>query len=159
MSKLSLLTIVLTVTAVIYAGQNSWRPAKNFKAIEESVLKTHTEMVQAANNLDAEKFLAHILDCDSVRIVQDGRLFKTKQEVADVITGGFQSVDQLERQADHTSITVISPTAAVVTSTGTSTVTVGGQTFTNPFAASTLFVLADGQWKVLNGHYSVPNPR
>lgn len=159
MSKLSTLVLTLTVTAIVLAGQKSWRSIEGHEAIEKTVLKTHTEMVQGANNLNAEKFLAQILDCESMRIVQDGRLFKTKQEVADVIAGGFQSVDQLERKADHTSVTVISPTAAMVTSTGTSTVTVGGQTFTTPFASSILFVLTDGQWKVLNGHYSVPNPR
>lgn len=75
------------------------------------------------------------------------------------VTTGLQSVDQLERRADHTSITVISPVATMVTSTGIATVTTGAQTFTTPFDASTSFVLTDGQWKVLNGYYSVHNPR
>lgn len=48
----------------------------------------------------------------------------------------------------------------MLTASGTSFVTLSnGRTLTGPFALSSGIVLRDGQWNLLQGHYSTPNPR
>ena len=87
-------------------------------------------------------------------------VFGTHQEALDTVRIGFERVAQMERIYERTEVTVLSPKVALVTAKGTSKVTLlDGRTFNNPFAASTVFVLRDGQWKLLHGHYSLPNPR
>ena len=57
-------------------------------------------------------------------------------------------------------VTVISTEAALLTGSGTSTVTLeDGRSFENRFAVSLVFVRKGDGWKVLHGHYSAPNPR
>ncbi len=160
MSKMRNLTLVLVVAAVVVAGPSSLRPVDDAKAIEEAVLKTHIEMIQAANNLDADKFLSYILDVEQVRIIQDGVLLKTKQEISNVIAKGFEGAASVERNFEYPAVAVLSPTTAVVTGAGMATVTTrSGRTISSRFATSEVFVLTDGQWKILSGHYSLPNPR
>lgn len=161
--------LVLACVSVVWAVQSEKLPSESDKnavpteqqkAIEKVVLKTHLQMSQADSNLDADKFFSYILDFDKGLIIQDGRLFKTRQEAYETVKEGFEGISQLKRTYEHTYVTVISPEAALLTAQGTSTVTLSdGQTFSSPFAASLVYVLQDGQWKVLHGHYSVPNPR
>jgi uncharacterized protein (TIGR02246 family) len=153
---------ILACVSVVWAVQNykSDIPLEQQQAIEKAVLKTHIEMTQADSNLDVDKFFSYILDFDKGLIIQDGRLFKTRQEAYEAVKEGFEGISQLKRTYEQTYVTVISPEVALLTAHGTSTVTLSdGQTFSSPFAVSLVFVLRDGQWKVLHGHYSVPNTR
>jgi putative intracellular protease/amidase len=134
--------------------------AEQRKAIEKAVLEVHDKIIEAEKSLDAEKFFAYVPDFDSGLIIQDGTLFKTRLEAMETIRVGFQSVTKVERTCDQTYVTVLSPETALLTATGTSSVTLpDGRTLSGPFAASMIFVLRDGQWKLLQGHYSTPNPR
>ncbi|MHC4478203.1 MAG: nuclear transport factor 2 family protein [Planctomycetota bacterium] len=154
--------LVLACVSVVLATQNSKTaiPLEQQKAIEKAVLKTHIQMTQADNNLDVDKFFSYILDFNKGLIIQDGRLFQTRQEAFKVVKKGFEGLSQLKRTHEQTHVTAISPETALLTAQGTSTVTLSdGQTFSSPFAVSMVYVLRDGKWKVLHGHYSVPNPR
>jgi hypothetical protein len=123
------------------------------------VLETHAKMMAAEKNLDADKFFECIADFDKGLIIQDGTLFKTRQEALDVVKAGFQGVTKVERKYDQTYVTVLSPEIALLTASGTSSATLSdGRTLSGPFAASMVFVLKEGQWKLLQGHYSTPNP-
>jgi len=169
MSNVFKAILVLTCVSVVWAVQSegllsesdkSAVPLEQQQAIEKAVLKTHIQMTQADNNLDVDKFFSYILDFDKGLIIQDGRLFKTRQEAYEVVKKGFEVISQLKRTYEQTHLTAISPKTALLTAQGTSTVTLSdGQTFSSPFAVSMVYVLRDGQWKVLHGHYSVPNPR
>jgi uncharacterized protein (TIGR02246 family) len=153
---------ILACVSVVLAVQNEKTtvPLEQQQAIEKAVLKTHIQMSQADNSLDADKFFSYILDFDKGLIIQDGRLFKTRQEAYEAVKEGFEGISQLKRTYEQTYVTVISPEAALLTARGTSTVTLSdGQTFSGPFAVSLVYVLRDGHWKVLHGHYSVPNAR
>jgi uncharacterized protein (TIGR02246 family) len=154
--------IILVCVSVVWAIQNdrSSMPPDQQQAIEKAVLKSHNQMSQADSNLDVDKFFSYILDFDKGFIIQDGRLFRTRQEAYEAVKKGFEGISQLKRTYEQTYVTVISPETALLTAQGTSTVTLSdGQTFSRPFAVSTVYVLRDGQWKVLHGHYSVPNAR
>jgi ketosteroid isomerase-like protein len=122
------------------------------------VLEANAQVTQASNSLDVDRFFAYILDSDKGPVIQDGRLFKTRAEALEAVRAGFQGVTKAERRYDQTFVTVLSPQAALLTAAGSSTATLsGGQTLTSPFALSLVFVLRDGQWKILHGHYSIPN--
>ncbi len=169
MSNVFKAILVLACVSVVWAVQSEGLLSENDKnavplvqqqAIEKAVLKTHIEMTHADNNLDVEKFFSYILNFDKGLIIQDGRLFKTRQEAYEAVKKGFEGISQLKRTYEQTYVTVISPETALLIAQGTSTVTLSdGQTFSSPFAVSLVYVLRDGQWKVLHGHYSVPNPR
>jgi hypothetical protein len=162
MSNVFKVILVLACVSVVLAVQDdkSAVPLEQQQIIEKAVLKTHIQMTKADINLDVDKFFSYILDFDKGLIIQDGRLFKTRQEAYEVVKKGFEGISQLKRTYEQTHVTAISPETALLTAQGTSTVTLSdGQTFSSPFAVSMVYILRDGQWKVLHGHYSVPNPR
>ena len=128
--------------------------------VERAVLKTHHEMVAAADALDAERFFAFILDEARGPVIQDGRLFATRAEALGVVARGFAGVARVERVYETEDVTVISKDTALLTGRGTTTVTLqDGRTLEGAFAVSLVFVRRGEEWKVLHGHYSAPNPR
>ena len=156
------ITILVFISAVLAAQSNTGNmsSSEQQQALEKSVLKTFQQMNEAEINLDADKFFSYILDFDKGLIIQDGRLFKTRQEAYEAVKQGFEGISQLKRTYEQTYITIISPETVLLTARGTSTVTLlDGRVLSGPFAASIIYVLRDGQWKVLHGHYSIPNPR
>ena len=154
--------IVVLVSAVLAAQSNTGNvpSLEQQQAIEKAVLNTYKQMSQAETSLDADKFFSYILDFDKGLIIQDGRLFKTRQEAYYTVKEGFEGISNLNRVNEQTYITVISPDTVLLTARGTSTVTLlDGRVLSGPFAASLVFVQRDSQWKVLQGHYSIPNQR
>lgn len=128
-------------------------------AIVQAVLAANAALTDASNRLDTDGFFADIVDSDETRIIQDGKLFKTRAETMAAVRQGSQGVARLERRFEDPHVTVLAPGAALLTADGTTSVTLqDGRTFNNRFAVSLLFVLRDGRWKVLHGHYSLPNP-
>jgi ketosteroid isomerase-like protein len=153
------LLLVLACVSIVTALQGNRDSGMDEAAIEKAVLKVNDEMIQASNNLDADKFFEYILDTNKGLIIQDGILFKTHQEAYDVVKKGFEAFSKLQRSFNQIYVTVISSNTALLTGTGTTRATLkDGQTITAPFAVSLVFVLKDGQWKLLQGHYSTPNP-
>ena len=130
------------------------------QSVEKAVLAVHQKMTEAASELDAEGFFAFILDSAKGPVIQDGRLFVTRAEALETVRRGFEGVVSVDRTYETTDVTVISEQAALLTGKGRSTVTLeDGRSVSGPFAVSLVFVMRDGEWKVLHGHYSVPNPR
>ncbi len=156
------IALVFLCVSVVWAAQNSTPRAadEQQKAIEKAVLEVHAKMMEAEKNRDMDRFFSYIQDFDKGCIIQDGRLFKTRKEALDAVKEPFQRLSKVERKYDQMYVTVISPEAALLTGTGTVSVTTSdGQTLAGPFAVSMVFVVRDGQWKLLQGHYSTPNQR
>ena len=129
-------------------------------AVEAAVLEAHHQMTAAAEALDAEEFFAFILDSARGPVIEDGRLFANRADALEAVRTGFEGVASVERVYETTDVTVISEEAALLTGNGTSTVTLqDGRRLDGRFAVSLVFVLRDGAWRVLHGHYSIPNPR
>jgi hypothetical protein len=160
MTNVYKIIIVLVCVSVVWAVQGNKDPNSiEHQVIEKAVLETHNQMTKAEINLDPEKLFSYIPDFDKGLILQDGRLFKTRQEALDAVKKGLEGITQLKRVYEQTYVTVISPQTALLTAQGTTTVTLSdGRVFSGPFAVSTLYVLRDGSWKALHGHYSIPNP-
>jgi len=126
-------------------------------AIETAILEANARMTYAANSLNADAFFEYILDSDKGVIIQNGVLFKTRQEALEAVKRGFVGIATLKRQIESPRITIISPDLAVLTGEGNTIATLqDGRTITNHFAVSLIFQRKDGQWKVLQGHYSTP---
>ena len=157
MRKIIILLTCVCVTCVV-AFQASQGAANNDAAIKQAVLKVHQQMTDSG--LDVDTFFDCILDFDNGMIIQDGVLFKTSNEAYDAVRKGYEGLSKVTRTYDQTFVTVLSSESALLTGTGTTEVTLtDGRTFDSKFAVSMVFVLRDGQWKVLHGHYSIPNPR
>lgn len=155
-----LIVALLLCISLVWASQGRDQPMTEAarSAVEKAVLETNTRMTEAANSLDADRFFSYILDSNKGSIIQDGRLFKTRAEALEVVRRGFQGIDKMDRRYDQTHVTVISPEVALLTAEGSSTATLSdGRTLSNRFAVSLVFVLTDRQWKVLHGHFSIPN--
>jgi uncharacterized protein (TIGR02246 family) len=162
MTRVIKVVIVLACASVVWAMQSTppQLNAEMQKSIEKAVLETHAKMMEAEKALDAEEFFKYILDFDNGMIIQDGTMFKTRQEALDIVQMGFEGVSAIDRTYDRTYVTVLSPQTAVLTAKGTSSVTLQtGQMVHGPFAVSMVFVQRDGRWRLLHGHYSTPNPQ
>lgn len=128
--------------------------------VEGQVLEANARMNAAAESLDVEEFFGWILDEPGVTIIQDGRLFRDRDEAKAVVREGYQGVASLARAFDRTRVTPLSDDAAVLAASGTTVVELtDGRTLEAPFAVSLVFVRRDGGWKVLHGHYSIPARR
>ncbi len=151
--------VVLGLATLAMALQGSSNTTGDKEAMEKAVLEANSRMTQADNSLDAEKFFAFILDSDKGPIIQDGRLFKTRAEALESVRTSFQQVTKIERKYDQTHVTILSSDVALLSAAGSYTATLfDGQTVMGgPFALSLVWVLRDGQWKVLHGHYSTPS--
>ena len=147
------LALILTGTLQLFA-----ETASSADLIVQAVLATNARMNDAANRLDTDAFFTHIVDSDESRIIQDGKLFKTRAEAMIAVRQGSQRALKSERIFDEPHVTVIAPDAALLTAEGTTSVTLqDGRTFQGRFAVSLVFVLRNGEWKLFHGHYSLPN--
>ena len=125
--------------------------------VARSVLETNAKMTQAANNMDFDGFFSYMVDSDQCVILQNGKVFKSRAEALESIKKGYMDVTKVDRRFDHPQVTVISPDVALLASEGHVAATLtDGRTVETRFAVSLVFVKRDGQWKVLQGHYSMP---
>jgi hypothetical protein len=127
--------------------------------IVQAVLAANTRLTDAANRLDTDAFFAGIVDSDETRIIQDGKLFKTRADAMAAVRQGSQGIARLERSFNDPHVTVLAPSVALLTADGTMAATLSdGRAIERRFAVSLVFVFRDGQWMLFHGHYSLPNP-
>ena len=158
MSRMLKVTLALAVGTVALAASKTLPVVDNTKAIEKAILKAHAEMVQAAKQSGCGRVLVLYPGCRANAYHSGRRFVQEQRGDIECYQLGFENTASIERNFDYTSVAVLSPTTAVVTGTGTSTVvTRSGRTISSRFATSNVFVLTHGQWKLLNGHYSNPN--
>ena len=152
---LTLAAILPTVAVTL--GQQKPQLDTADKAIERAVLETNARMTQAADRMDVDAFFEYIVDSDQCVIIQNGTVFKTRQEAVQAVQSGYAGLAKLDRQFKNPKVTVVSPDVALLASEGTVSATLSdGRHIDARFAVSLVFVLRDGKWKVLQGHYSNP---
>ena len=151
--------LLLPGLALAIAAPLPGEPPLSDTAIVRAVLDANARLTDASDRLDTDAFFTGIVDSDETRIIQDGRLFKTRAEAMAVVRQGSQGVAKLERRFDVPHVTVLAPGVALLTAEGTTAVTLqDGRALSSRFAVSLVFVLRDGRWKLFHGHYSLPNP-
>ena len=151
------LVAALLPTIRLAAQMPAPTPDASAAAIQQAVLETNAAMTKAADRLDADAFFEYILDTDQGLIVQNGEIFKTRQEALQAVKRGFQDFTRMDRRFDDPRVTVVSPDVALLVADGTTAATLkDGRTIERRFAVSLLFVRREGRWKLLHGHYSMP---
>ncbi len=147
-----IVTIILAVVLILQAANDQ---ASDPAAIEKAVVEAYHRI--NASGMDMDRFFADILDFDNGMIIQNGLLFKTRQEAYDAVKKGFEGVTKVQRNYDQTYVRILSAKHALLTGTGVTKIELAnGQSFNSPFAVSLVFQLDHGQWKILQGHYSTP---
>ena len=134
--------------------------AQDRAAIEKAVLETSAQMTRAAENLDVDRLFSFMLPNDRGSIVQYGNVLQTREQALAQTREGFRGIRSVEYRWKRQQVTVISPTVALLVSEGEAHMTTEqGASFSRSFAQSLVFVLTDGQWKVLHAHQSAPLSR
>jgi hypothetical protein len=153
------LLLILGVAA-LWAAQETPCCVVETEAITKAVLAANDKFIQAANSMDADAFFETIIGNEPGCIISDGKVYANREDALVDVRMGFESVQAMTRTYDQTHVTVLSATTALFTGKGKSHVsTYSGRTIDSPFAVSLVFVLKEGQWQVLHGHFSMPNPR
>ena len=159
MKKFFILIIALTSMLVLCAARSNQNDisAAQKNSIEKEILKVHEEMKKAGEKFDADELFKYVLDVNDV-IIENGVQRSTWKNAYDATRQGFQGINELSYTYKHTKINVISTTVALWTGSGTTTATLtDGRKLTIDFAETIIFMLRDGQWKVLHAHRSSPN--
>ena len=124
---------------------------------EKAILKVHDALIAAAEKRDVETMFGYILENDKGAIAQDGRLLSRK-EAMEQIRQVFEGIVGIQYNFEQRNIKMLSPKIGLMTATGTTTVTVDtGESFTTPFANTSVFVFQEDGWKIIHGHHSIPN--
>ena len=147
------LFVLLMLVSVAVAYQTTAPLDK--AAITQAVLAANAKATAAANSMDADKFFEHIIGSEPGCIINDGRLYHSREEALADVRMGFEATAEITRSFDKTHVTVLSADTALLTATGTTHVTrFGGGKSKSAFAVSQLFVKKDGEWKIKHGHFS-----
>jgi uncharacterized protein (TIGR02246 family) len=126
-------------------------------AIEEAVLDVSAQMSAAGEARDAARLFSYILENDKGAIVQNGSVSQTRSEALVQTEANLRGIQSIKYTWRRQQVTVISPVVAVLVASGESAaVTDDGRSFTTPFAQTLVFVLTQGQWRVLHAHQSSP---
>jgi ketosteroid isomerase-like protein len=128
--------------------------------IEQAVLKTNAEMVQAAESGDLDKLFGFVLENDRGAVVQDGKILVTRRQVIESTRQGMAGFKKIDYIFEQELVTVLSPSLALLVADGvTDATTRDGRIFSVRFAQSVLFQLQNGKWQVLHAHRSFPANR
>jgi ketosteroid isomerase-like protein len=161
---LSPLPVVVMATASLVpsttaAQEGRTVPEETARSVEEAVLETNRRMTEAVDSLDFDAFFDFFASGDGVTIVQDGDVFRSLDAARAAVEAGYAGIRRVERRYENPSVTVLSSDAALLVSEGPLTVTLmDDRQFSRRFAVSLLFVRRTDGWKVLHGHYSMPDP-
>ena len=143
--------------AALAVGATAFAHAQDRAAIEKAVIETSAQMTRAAENLDVDRLFSFMLPNDRGSIVQYGNVLQTREQALAQTRESFRGIHSIEYRWKRQQVTVISPTVALLVSEGEAHMTTEqGASFSRSFAQSLVFVLADGQWKVLHAHQSAP---
>lgn len=148
-----LVAAVLGVTLPV----GSFAAEDSVVTIKQQVLAAHDAMIAAAQALDLGQLYDSVLDTDTIALVVDGRLIRTKAEAEANSRSGFQGIATIEYASAERNVTVLSANAALLIVDGSAEVaTVDGRTFSAPFIQTIVLVLRGGEWRVLHTHQSAP---
>jgi uncharacterized protein (TIGR02246 family) len=129
-------------------------------AIEKAVSERHARTLRDAEKLDLERAIASMLDTDKGAFIRDGELLLTRQEVYETFKVAYAGLEAQDIEVGRQNVIVLAPDIAVLVGEGKSTSTTkDGRVFSSPWAETVIYVLRDGEWKVIHAHQSVPGRR
>ncbi len=147
--------LVIIVIATALEGQSSKSSVP--PDVEKAVLARMAEIQNAAQALDPDRVFSFVLENDKGALVQNGKLFLTRKEALQSTKQGFQGLRKVDYRFDQQHVTLLSPTVALATGDGLSSVTTDdGKKFSTRFAQSVVLILSNGEWQVFHAHRSFP---
>jgi ketosteroid isomerase-like protein len=161
MKKLSAAFLVVALAfAVLAAGdlqaQEDAGPER--EAVEAAIRSVMGAMREAAGRFDADALYAHVLDSETLPIIENGRLALTHSDALRRTAEGFRGLTRLSYRYTQENITVTAPNTVLWVASGTASATLAdGREITTPFAETIVFIWNENRWRVLHAHRSVPN--
>ena len=129
-------------------------------AVEQAVLACHDQTLAAADALDLDRLFGFIAETNRGSMIANGVLSLTREDTIQNTRPGLQRLKALKYETKDRHVTVLSRTAALLITTGTTHFTTAeGRELTAPYAQTIVFVLRDGRWQVLHLHSSAPVQR
>ncbi|TWT82688.1 hypothetical protein CA13_41510 [Planctomycetes bacterium CA13] len=148
---------VLVISSTTTVAQLQTKTVSNPSGAEQAVQARLAEIQTAAESLDPEKVFSFVCENDKGALIQNGEFLLTREEALQATKRGFENLDKITYRFDQQHTTLLSPTIALATAEGMSSVTTkNGRTFSSKFAQSVVLILADGEWKVFHAHRSFP---
>lgn len=160
-------TLLVALLLVAGAAVSCRRPASDDNlsaaertAIEQAVLACHDQTLAAVAARDLDRLFGFLAATDRGSMISNGRLLLTRDEVIASTRRQFQGIAALQYETRERHVTVLSPTAALLVTTGQTRLTdAGGREIVAPYVQTLVWVLRDGRWQVLHLHSSAPAPR
>ncbi|MDO9695175.1 MAG: nuclear transport factor 2 family protein [Candidatus Latescibacteria bacterium] len=155
--KTATFALMLVIIAAVAVSQGQSSKSSTSVDVQKAVLARLAEIQSAAQSLDPDKVFSFVLENDAGSLAQNGKLFLTRKEALESTKQGFQGLQSVSYRFDEQHVTLLSPTVALATGEGSSSATLDdGRALTTRFAQSVVFVLTNGEWKVLHSHRSFP---
>ena len=158
-------TAALTLVTIALVTESQTAPVGNpAQAVSEKAILARLNDIQtAAQALDADKVFSSVMENNSGAIAQNGKVFLTRSNALESTRQSFESLQnagaRVEYHFDQQHVAFLSPTIALATGEGLTSVTMGdGQILKTQFAQSVVMVLTNGEWKVFHAHRSFVPP-
>lgn len=152
--------VILSALSILAApAASQGQPSKDSTSqdVQKAVLSRLAEIQNAAQALDPDKVFSFVIENDKGALAQNGTLFLTREEALESTRQGFQGLANVSYRFDEQHVIVLSPTVALAVGEGESSATLDdGRTIGAHFVQSVVFVLTDGEWKVVHSHRSFP---
>ncbi|MFC1607840.1 nuclear transport factor 2 family protein [Candidatus Latescibacterota bacterium] len=152
--------IFLVLVVSLIACKNAAPPMTDTErsAIEKQLIAQHNEITGAASRLDAEAVFSHFIDNERGILAFEGSLIMTREDGVNLVSEIYKDFQKITTEMNEEYVTVITPETAVYKGVGRSTYfPKSGDSSSITFAITIVFVLRDGEWKVLHMHESAPN--
>jgi hypothetical protein len=127
---------------------------------EKEVIECLRAIEAAAERLDVNGVFEHVMDNSQGALVQNGRVFLTREKALETTREGFVGVRKVRYAIGQEHVTMMANDLALVVSDGQSHFEMeDGRLFDTPFAQSVILKRVAGVWKVLHAHRSFPVKR
>jgi hypothetical protein len=130
--------------------------AQSDTAIEKAVLAANDQVTRAAEARDLDGLFRFMVDTAKGSVVQNGILSLTTQDARARVEPGFRQPVKVVYRWKQQHVTVLSPSIALLVSEGETAILSANANYSAPFVQTTVWVLRDGEWKILHAHQSSP---
>ncbi|HEY4787826.1 MAG TPA: nuclear transport factor 2 family protein [Bacteroidales bacterium] len=131
---------------------------RNDPELKKAIDKVFSEIVLAAEQMDAEKLKTFVSDRDSAGFINNGVYYKYFDALFSDFKKGTGRIKQQKIMVEHKKITVLSQWYVLLTASGNySATTMTDETFNGKFAWTFVYERAKGGWKII--HCNLVNPR
>lgn len=150
---IALLVAGAGLTSAAGAAESAVDPTKGI--VERAINQSYDRMIAAAEARKFDELFSFVTDEGKGVLAINGQLLRTRDDALAAVRNGFQGVAAVKYQINERVVTELSPTSALLVTTGVSTTELAdGRRFSRPFTHTVVFVLQWGGWRVVHSHQS-----